>query len=247
MISGLMPESPESFQEVAGREKMRDTILLVDDNKMFIEIEKEFLQYSPVDILTAENGLEALRHIKIKRPELVFMDLNMPKMDGIICCREIKSDFTLMSIPVVMVTAQGNEEERSDAFSAGCDLLITKPLNRDSFLDVARSFISSINRREKRRQKSINAHCRLNNETISCQIHDLGVGGAFVATSYFGIPKSVIQITFPLPNGTIVDCQGRIAWVNRISSVKPTGFGVQFALLPTLAKEALTKFIVEGM
>jgi CheY-like chemotaxis protein len=242
----VKPVSHEVCKKVNGENNMRETILLVDDNKMFLEIEKEFLQYSPVDILTAENGLEALQKIRNKRPNLVLTDLNMPIMDGITFCRTIKSDYSLINIPVVLVTAQGNEKERNDAFSAGCDMFLTKPLNRDCFLGAARLFVSSINRREKRRQKSINATCRLNNETISCQIHDLGVGGAFIATTNFGIPKSVIQLVFSLPDGTIVNCQGRIAWVNRISSIKPIGFGVQFALLPNLAKEALAKFIMEG-
>jgi CheY-like chemotaxis protein len=231
---------------VTGVDKMGGTILLVDDNKMFIEIEKEFLQYSSVEILTAEDGLEALNQIQYKRPDLVFMDFVMPKMDGIACCRAIKSDFDLLNIPVVMVTAQGNLEERNNAYSAGCDLFITKPLDRDSFLDAARSFMTSINRREKRRQISIDAVCRLNNEPISCRIHDLGAGGAFIETSYFGIPKSVIQVAFSLPDGTGIECQGRIAWLNRNNSVKPVGFGVQFALLPTRAKEALVRFIMEG-
>lgn len=225
---------------------MGETILLVDDNKMFIEIEKEFLQPSPVEILTAMDGLETLEVIRFKRPDLVFMDIHMPKMDGIACCRAIKSDSSLVNIPVVMVTAQGNEEEQNNAYSAGCDHFITKPLDRDYFLLVARSFIPSINRREKRINTSINAVCRINNESISCSIHDLGVGGAFVVSTYFGIPKSVIHVTFTLPDGAMIECQGRIAWANRVTSIKPVGFGVQFALLPNHAKEALTKFIMEG-
>lgn len=225
---------------------MGDTILLVDDNKMFIEIEKEFLQYSPVEILTAEDGVEALHEIRNKRPDLVFMDIFMPKMDGITCCQAIKSDFSLVNIPVVIVTAKGNDDEQNKATFAGCDHFITKPLDRDCFLNVARSFISSINRRGKRRQVNITAVCRMNNETFHCSIHDLGVGGAFVATSYFGIPKSVIHLSFSLPDGSIIECQGRIAWVNRVKSLKPIGFGIQFALLPNHATKAITQFIMEG-
>ncbi len=225
---------------------MNKTILLVDDVQMFIEIEKEFLQTSPVEILTAKDGLEALHVIRNKRPDLVFMDVHMPKMDGVACCRAIKSDASFVNIPVVMVTAKGSEQEQSKAYSAGCDHFITKPLDRDYFLLVARSFIPSINRREKRLQQSIKAVCRINNESISCTIHDLGVRGVFVACNYFGIPKSVVQLAFTLPDGAMIECHGRIAWVNRDNSVMPKGFGVQFALLPKPAKEALTKYIEEG-
>jgi CheY-like chemotaxis protein len=224
---------------------MNEIILLVDDVQMFIEIEKEYLQHSPVEILTAKDGLEALQVIRDKRPDLVFMDIHMPNMDGIACCRAIKSDASLVNITVVMVTAKGNEDEQNNAFSAGCDQFITKPLDRDYFLSVARSFIPSINRRGKRLQILINATCGINNESFPCTIHDLGIGGAFVACEHFAIPKSIIQLTFTLPDGAMIECQGRIAWVSRDSSVKPIGFGVQFALLTSRANEALTKFIME--
>jgi CheY-like chemotaxis protein len=225
---------------------MNGTILLVDDNSMFIEIEKEFLQSSPVEILTAKDGHEAMQVIKKKRPDLIFMDYQMPKMDGAECCRAIKSDSSLSTIPVVMVTSKGNEDDQNKSYSAGCDVFLTKPLDRVFFLSVARSFLPSINRREKRVQTSMKAVYRVNNESISCTIHNLGVGGAFLSTDYFGIPKSVIQLTFTLPGGAVIDCHGRIAWVNRFSSLLPVGFGVQFALLPKRAEEALADLINDG-
>ena len=224
---------------------MNEIILLVDDVQMFIDIEKEYLQHSPVEILTAKDGLEALQVIRDRRPDLVFMDIHMPNMDGIDCCRAIKSDASLVNITVVMVTAKDSEEEQINAFSAGCDQFITKPLDRDYFLSVARSFIPSINRRGKRLETRINAVCDIHNELFPCTIHDLGIGGAFVACEHFAIPKSAVQLTFTLPDGAMIECQGRIAWVNRDSSVKTRGFGVQFALLTPHAKEALTKLIME--
>jgi CheY-like chemotaxis protein len=222
---------------------MNETILLVDDLQMFIEIEKEFLQYSSVEILTANDGLDALQVIRDKRPDLIFMDIQMPKMDGIACCRAIKSDASIVNIPIVMVTAKGNVEEQNNSYSAGCDEFITKPLDWDYFLTVARSFIPSINRRGKRLQIRIKAHCRVNNESIPCTIHDLGIGGAFIECERIAVPKSIVQLTFTLPDGAMIECQGRIAWINRMSSLKPIGFGIQFALLPKQAKESLTKLL----
>jgi len=224
---------------------MDSTILLVDDNKLFLEIEKEYLQSSPVEVLTAKNGLEAIHVIRNKRPDLVFMDMQMPKMDGIACCRAIKSDPSFNTIPVVMVTSRGNENDQNNSCSAGCDDYITKPLDRGHFLSVARSFIPSINRREKRVQTLITAVFRVNNESMSCAIHNVSVGGAFLHSDYFGVPGCVIQLTFTLPGGTVIECHGRIVWANRVSSQMPMGFGVQFALLPKDAKEALSKYIQE--
>jgi CheY-like chemotaxis protein len=213
---------------------MDKSILLVDDLAMFIEIEKEFLQYTLVDIATARDGLEALNLIKTRRPDIVFMDLEMPKMDGATCCRTIKSDPALINLPVVMVTSKEHEEK---CRSAGCDHFLTKPLDRDAFLDAARKFIPEIDRREKRLAVNIDCTLHYRNKTMKCALSDVSRGGAFVVTDQFGAPGSVVQIRFTLPDGSTVDCSGRIAWVNKTEALRPQGFGVKFALL---AKDSLT-------
>lgn len=218
---------------------MDKTILLVDDNQMFIEIQKEFLQYTPFDILSAKDGLEALDLVRSKRPDLVFMDLEMPRMDGASCCRAIKSD-VFSNIPVVMVSSKENKD---NCFLAGCDSFVTKPLNRDVFLDAARKFIPDLNRREKRSEINVDCLLRLNDETITCSLKNVSMGGAFVVTDYFGIPNRVVQIHFSLPDGAVIDCSGRIAWMNRTDENHPEGFGVKFALMTNNAKYALKTYI----
>ena len=84
-------------------------ILLVDDTRLVLELEKSFLKLSDVEVLTAGNGVEALALIRKDPPDLVFMDMNMPEMDGISCCTLIKSDPFLSDIPVVMLTTAGRE------------------------------------------------------------------------------------------------------------------------------------------
>jgi CheY-like chemotaxis protein len=222
---------------------MGKTILLVDDVQMFIDIEKEFLQNSRAEILTARDGLEALAVIKERRPDLVFMDMQMPKMNGDACCRAIKSDTVLFTTPVVMVTSKGDEEGKDHCFAAGCDYFLTKPLDRDRFLEVARRFLPGIDRREKRLTIAIKSVFHYNEVTLPCTLYDLSVSGAFVETDCFGIPDRVIKISFTLPDGTAIESQGKIMWVNRIVSEIPCGFGVKFALMPKEAKKALTKFI----
>jgi Tfp pilus assembly protein PilZ len=74
-------------------------------------------------------------------------------------------------------------------------------------------------------------------------LYNLSMGGVFVESDYQATPRDVIRISFTLPDGTKIDCPGRVAWVNSCISTMPQGFGVQFALLPNNAKEALTKFI----
>jgi CheY-like chemotaxis protein len=222
---------------------MDNTILLVDDNKLFIEIQKEFLQYTNTDILTAKDGLEALEVLKIKQPDLVFMDYEMPRMDGATCCRTIKSNSALANIPVVMVTSKGKEEDIEHCYSMGCDHFITKPLDRDTFLSIARKFIPNIDRRERRILVGFDALLYFRDDKVSCKLLDLSAGGAYVTTDYFGTPNSVVQISFSLPDGTTIDCHGRIAWVNRIYAKFPRGIGIKFALMSKHMQDALNDFI----
>lgn len=222
---------------------MEKTILLVDDNRMFIEIQKEYLQYTRTNILTAKDGLEALEVLKTKQPDVIFMDFEMPRMDGATCCRAIKSDSALANIPVVMVTSKGKEEDIAHCYSMGCDFFLTKPLDRDTFLDVARKFIPGIDRRERRILVAVDGLLRVKDEKLPCRLYDLSVGGAYIATDYFGMPNSVVQISFILPDRAVIECHGRIARINRISAKFPRGMGIKFALMPQRMRVALEKFI----
>jgi Tfp pilus assembly protein PilZ len=71
----------------------------------------------------------------------------------------------------------------------------------------------------------------------------LSSGGAFVVTDYSAIPGSVVQISFSLPDGTLVDCPGRIAWINRLEAKIHKGFGIKFALMAKDAKNNLNTFL----
>lgn len=223
---------------------MNKTILLVDDVQMFIDIQKEFLTGSPVSILTARNGQEALEIIRNNIvPDLVFMDLYMPKMNGAECCKAIKSDPSLPCLPVIMVTAMGKTEDAEYSFTAGCDDFLTKPLDRDLFLEVARRFIPAIDRRQRRQRISSNGVLITSGESLSCTLHDISVGGAYVVSDYDAIPREILKLFFTMPDGTRIECHGRVTWINNHCSELPRGFGIQFALMPKKAKEVISNFI----
>ena len=219
---------------------MDKAILLVDDLQMFLEIEKEYLQYNSVGVLTAKDGLEALDVVRTKRPDLVFMDLEMPRMDGATCCKAIKADSAFANVPVVMVTSNGNKDE---CRLAGCDHFLKKPVDRDVFLDVARKFIPDIDRREKRVTINIDCLFRVRDESITCHLHDLSMGGAFVVTDHIWEVGSVVQISFTLPEGAVIDCAGRIAWTTRKEANRPKGLGIKFSLMTKDAQSALKYFL----
>lgn len=105
------------------------TILLADDNLPSRELMREILEASGHIIVEAVNGRDALDLIRRNQPELVFLDLQMPVLDGFSVIRELRSDLRFRSLPVIAVTASAMLGDRERAIAAGFDSYIAKPIN----------------------------------------------------------------------------------------------------------------------
>lgn len=109
-------------------------LLVVDDNENNREIVSRLLEREGYQVSTAENGALALEQIKSQPPDLVLLDVMMPVMDGIEACRHMKDDPDSRLIPVVMMTALGQVDDRVRAIQAGADDFLTKPVNGGELL-----------------------------------------------------------------------------------------------------------------
>lgn len=105
------------------------TILVVDDNPLIHEIFKVYFQDLNVKLRRAMNGLEAVAQVESEKPDLILMDLIMPKMDGFEATLTIKTQHP--RLPVLALTAHSFPRERHQAYKAGCDEIITKPIRKD--------------------------------------------------------------------------------------------------------------------
>ena len=226
-------------------------ILLVDDTRLVLELEKSFLKLSHVEVLTAANGAEALELIRKDPPDLIFMDLNMPVMDGIACCTELKADPFLGSIPVIMLTTAGREGDRERAKNAGCDDFLTKPVERREFLEMARRYTDAVDRRDLRVPCQFPAIFLLGNSPVGAQVLDIGDGGVFLASREPVRLETPIRVALYLPdaNPQLRELTGKIAWLNedghRVNPTLPPGFGVEFLELGERERSAL-KHLVDG-
>ncbi|QWV97615.1 response regulator [Geomonas nitrogeniifigens] len=220
---------------------MQPTILLVDDLQMFLEIERDFFKHTDVNIVTARDGLEALEVVKSEKPSLVFMDLQMPNMDGAACCRAIRSHPDHADVPVVIISSTSVQQDKDDCLAAGCNYFLTKPAGRDRFLEIAREFIPGIDRRERRRPCSLSGTLQLNGEASSCTLYDLGVDGTYVVTDLPAKSGNVVTLSFTLPDGTLVDSPCKVIWSGEKTALRPKGLGLKFALLPKPIRSALAR------
>ena len=182
-------------------------VLLVDDVNMFLELEKSFLKLSPVRVYTARDGAEALEVIKSERPDLIFMDLNMPNMNGAQCCAVLKGDPDLKSIPVVIITTAGKQEDKDLCTQAGCNAFLTKPVERKSFLEMARKYLMIIERREARVSCKIPVMIKFRGETITGEGFDISERGIYIGIDNDIGKGSAVEVKFTLPDDAGIEIE----------------------------------------
>ncbi|HEV8084572.1 MAG TPA: response regulator [Chitinophagaceae bacterium] len=123
---------------------MSNKILIVDDEphiRMLIEQTLEELEDEGVEFLTAENGEEALEIIQKENPQLVFLDVMMPKMNGMEVCRRVKKELALNDVYIVLLTAKGQELDRLKGQEVGANVYMTKPFDPEVILAKAREVL----------------------------------------------------------------------------------------------------------
>ncbi len=208
-------------------------ILLVDDTRFFLEVEKSLLAVSPVQILTAADGEEALQIIRAEHPDIIIMDIVMPKLDGKKCCAAVKADPDLCSIPVIMVTTSDKLEDIRACFDAGCDDFITKPLDRKRFLEKVRRFLPVIDRRKVRKNRSIQIELQFDDTTTMVECHNISHEGMFVNSTLKLKVGSQINLSFTLPEASAsrITARAHVTWQNdgakKSLNKMPIGFGIE--------------------
>jgi two-component system, cell cycle response regulator len=210
-----------------------DKILLVDDVKMLREIQKGLLSSSPVQVLTAGDGREALAIIRTELPNLVVMDNHMPNMDGVTCCREIKADPLLRHIPVIMVTNAVKPLECEEYTAAGVDDWLSKPIDGKLFLSTLRRHLPTIDRRGTRVPLCAAVTVRDNDGVHAGRSQNIRLNGILITSGFHPSPGTEVRFEFVLPGSAApTQVRGRVAWVKKNNAAGKSGptadFGVEF-------------------
>ena len=109
-------------------------ILVVDDNLVVLKLLRHLLESEDYLVITAENGVEALKLASTEDPDIIVTDYEMPEMDGVMLIKKLKGQISTRSIPVMMLTARDEEESELEGLDAGADDYLTKPIARKRFL-----------------------------------------------------------------------------------------------------------------
>jgi two-component system cell cycle response regulator len=119
----------------------QSTVLIVDDNPQNVELLQAFLESLPAKILTASDGVEALDMVAKHNPDLILLDIMMPRMSGFQVCKRIKSDAKTKDIQVLMVTALNELGDIEQATECGTDDFVSKPVNKFELLTRVKSLL----------------------------------------------------------------------------------------------------------
>ena len=119
-------------------------LLIVDDDKTTRKLLSLYLKGKGYEVVTAENGLDALEKLGTESINLVVSDMNMPYMDGIELTKTLRTDVNMKNIPIIMVTTEADDDEKKKAFDAGVDDYLVKPTNADAISESIKRIIKKI-------------------------------------------------------------------------------------------------------
>ena len=121
---------------------MNERILVVDDEPKIVKLARDYLEQSNYVVLTAVNGTTALAIARADKPDLVVLDLNLPGMDGLDVCRQLRRE---SDVPIIMLTARIEETDRLIGLELGADDYITKPFSPRELVARVRAVLRRVN------------------------------------------------------------------------------------------------------
>ncbi|MDX2114948.1 MAG: response regulator [Planctomycetota bacterium] len=142
--SDVPPASPVASTEAAIDAQIdlsQASILVVDDHEQNLELLQAYLEEVGCRVRTAADGVQALAEVDAEAPDLVILDVMMPRMSGFQVCRHVKADPLTRDIPVVMVTALSDVGDVERAVECGADDFLTKPVHKLELVTRAKSLL----------------------------------------------------------------------------------------------------------
>jgi CheY-like chemotaxis protein len=117
-------------------------ILLVDDSQTVLLMHQLLLADRGYELLTARDGQAGVEKAIAERPDIIFLDVLMPRMDGLDACKALRANESTRHIPIILVTTRGEPQTVQRGFESGCTDFITKPVNGNELLDKLERYLS---------------------------------------------------------------------------------------------------------
>lgn len=122
------------------------TVLVVDDEEDLLSLLEYNLEQEGYEVLLARNGVEAIEKTQTHEPDLIILDVMMPKMDGIEVCERLRKDARLRTTPIMMLTARTEEEDKVEGLDVGADIYLGKPVSVSVVVSQTKALLRSARR-----------------------------------------------------------------------------------------------------
>ena len=119
----------------------RKKILVVDDSNTALLMERMILSKGAYDLVTAQDGQEAVATAVAERPDLILMDVVMPRMNGFEACQALRARPETRETPIILVTTRGEADNVEKGFTNGCSDYVTKPINGNELLSKIKDYL----------------------------------------------------------------------------------------------------------
>lgn len=116
-------------------------VIVIDDEPFILMMIEDKLRSAGIQVITLRESVHAISVIKKERPDLIILDWMMPELSGIDLCKMIKADIELKNIPIIMLTAKGQDADKELGLKTGAILYITKPFSPKALLEMVKKFL----------------------------------------------------------------------------------------------------------
>ncbi len=160
---------------------MKTRILVVDDEPLYLRLLKVNLEPEGFEVITANNGEQAIDIVANQKPNMVVLDIMMPKMDGITACERIRQ---FSSVPIIMLTAKGEEKDRVKGFNVGSDDYVVKPFSVTELVARVRAVLRRTQSPEEDTQSRFFNHGSIKIDFAKAEVTREGKAVYLSATEY---------------------------------------------------------------
>lgn len=231
------------------------TILIADDNPSFLMYIGILIKRLGYNIFIAKNGAEALKIMKEKRPSLVFLDINMPVMDGKACLSLAKNDPEIKDIPIFVFTARF--ENIQDCIKLGCNGYLKKPINLSEIYETIQNTIEATPRHNLRINISLKVTLSYENKKEDLYANSLSENGIYIRREEPLEVGTPVVITLPIPTSfEPITLKGSVVYTKTLMDnlLSEPGIGIRFdeitpenrSKLRRVIYDQLVKDLIEG-
>jgi len=212
----------------------KKTIMLVDDNKTFVLYLGILLKRMGFNVVSVDNGAQALKLIGQTMPDLVLLDIYMPGLSGIETLKKIRADMSICEVPVIMISGDSDENKRLECTSAGCNGFLVKPIHMDELHDYMQDFVygsRGVRRKHMRVQTDMKVMVFKGGAARELHADTLSEGGVYLRTESPYTVGSEVEVSLPLGNSDALKVNGSVIYVRGRLDEKtkvPPGMAVEF-------------------